>query len=58
MPAKINMVISNGNHMLPQLHSIEVSSTPKVATAPTSLNAPFIARIQNVRPGCGSCGRK
>jgi hypothetical protein len=29
-------------------------SSPK---APSSLNAPFIARIHNVRPGCGSCGR-
>ena len=57
MPAKINMVISNGNHMLPQFRSIE-AATPKVATAPTSLNAPFIARVHNVRPGCGSCGRK
>lgn len=58
MPAKINMVISNGNHMLPQFRSIQAASTPTVAKVPTSLSAPFIARVHNVRPGCGSCGRK
>lgn len=25
--------------------------------APSSLKSPIIARIHNVRPGCGSCGR-
>ena len=58
MPAKINMVISNGNHMLPQVRSIEAAITQTVAKAPTSLSAPFIARVHNVRSGCGSCGRK
>lgn len=58
MPAKLNMVISNGNHMLPQIRALEVANAPKVSKAPTSLNAPFIARVHNVRPGCGSCGRK
>ena len=25
--------------------------------APSALNAPILARVHNVRPGCGSCGR-
>lgn len=60
MPAKINMVISNGNFTPAQiaLHTAkkekELASLPK---APTILNAPMIKRIHNVRPGCGSCGR-
>lgn len=60
MPAKINMVISNGNIMPAQLRSVLnptnlASATPKV---PTALNASIIARIHSVKPGCGSCGRK
>lgn len=60
MPAKINMVISNGNILPPQLRSISATPTlGAVATkAPTALNASIIARIHNVKPGCGSCGRK
>ena len=57
MPAKINMFISNGNYkpsITPSLATPQVPTTPK---APSALNAPFIARIHNVRPGCGSCGR-
>jgi hypothetical protein len=59
MPQRIKMVISNGNHFQP----IQQQQTNGTAThlaapkAPSALNAPFIARIQNVRPGCGSCGR-
>jgi hypothetical protein len=72
MPQKLNMVISNGNH-IPGIHgqrliNIEssslqrqiVSASPPLASsskAPTALNAPFLARIHNVKPGCGSCGR-
>ena len=60
MPAKINMVISNDNIMSHQLRSITVPpSLGAVATkAPTALNSSIIARIHNVKPGCGSCGRK
>jgi len=58
MPQKINMVISNGNHLQPIQQKI-IGSSPHLAApkAPSALNAPFIARIHNVRPGCGSCGR-
>jgi hypothetical protein len=58
MPTKINMEISNNNHILYQLRAIQAASTPIISRVPSSLNAPFIARIHNVRPGCGSCGRK
>jgi len=62
MPAKINMVLSNGNY-IPQAHrqmnSASLASAPIVATksGASSLNAPIISRIHNIRPGCGSCGR-
>lgn len=68
MPQKLNMVISNGN--LPPMvnrHFINTASlgvvpsgaSPSMASpkAPSSLNAPILARVHNVRPGCGSCGR-
>jgi hypothetical protein len=60
MPSKINMVISNGNIMPPQLSSAPVPPTLGAGTpkAPTALNSSIIARIHNVKPGCGSCGRK
>ena len=60
MPAKINMVISNGNIMPAQLRSIMASPTLGAATpkAPTALNSSIISRIHSVKPGCGSCGRK
>jgi len=56
MPQKINMFISNGN-ILPQ----QMSSNSNLAVAPkvnSSLNNSMISRIHNVKPGCGSCGRK
>jgi hypothetical protein len=60
MPAKINMFISNGNILPPQVRSITAPPTLGAVTtkAPTALNASIIARIHNVKPGCGSCGRK
>jgi hypothetical protein len=60
MPHKLNMVISNGNYQPTQLKSINaLGASPSTAApkAPSALNAPFIARVHNVRPGCGSCGR-
>jgi hypothetical protein len=62
MPAKINMVLSNGNYIpqaTRQINSASLASAPIVATksVSSSLNAPIISRIHNVRPGCGSCGR-
>ncbi len=33
--------------------------TPSLSStkASSSLRSPFIARVHNVRPGCGSCGK-
>lgn len=63
MPQRLNMIISNGNYR-PNLQqqSINTASlgvSPSMANpkAPSALNAPFIARVHNVRPGCGSCGK-
>ena len=57
MPSKINMIISNGNQILPQIRFLQQQPTlaPK---PPSALTAPIISRIHNVKPGCGSCGRK
>jgi hypothetical protein len=64
MPQKINMFISNGNHSVnvqqqQQVNIATLGSNPSMAApkAPSALNAPFISRVHNVRPGCGSCGR-
>ena len=63
MPQKLNMFISNGNHQLSVkrqiINNASLGVTPSMSSpkAPSALNAPFIARVHNVRPGCGSCGR-
>lgn len=68
MPQKLNMFISNGNpppmiqRQIINTASLGVApsmASPSMASpkAPSALNAPFIARVHNVRPGCGSCGR-
>jgi hypothetical protein len=60
MPAKINMVINNGNITPSQLRYLMAPSTlgTNAPKAPSALNASIIARIHSVKPGCGSCGRK
>lgn len=63
MPQKINMFLSNGIMSQPKLIKMNTSSLASVnfngsSKSPNSaLNAPFLARVHNVRPGCGSCGR-
>lgn len=62
MPAKINMFLSNGNPppaMLKQIITSNLGTAPSMASpkAPSAINAPMLARVHNVRPGCGSCGR-
>ena len=57
MPAKINMFITNGNILPPQFSAQQQQvSIPNIVNRP--LNSGMISRIHNVRPGCGSCGRK
>jgi hypothetical protein len=62
MPAKINMFLSNGN-IIPQQNKSPINIA-NLAVAPvpsqvnSALNNSMIQRIHNVRPGCGSCGRK
>lgn len=65
MPQKINMLISNGNyHPVISRHNnvkgfTNLSSNPSASLpkAPTTLHSPILARVHNVKPGCGSCGR-
>jgi hypothetical protein len=65
-PKRMNMVISNGNFAqnlarsqinIANLAGAPGSTAVAAVTAPSSLNAPILARVHNVRPGCGSCGR-
>lgn len=54
----MNMIISNNNIMPPQfLSSLNPTLAGVTPKASSSLNAPIIKRIHNVKPGCGSCGR-
>jgi hypothetical protein len=62
MPAKINMFLSNGNpppSFYKQINNKSLENSPSMASlkAPSAINAPMLARVHNVRPGCGSCGR-
>lgn len=51
MPQKIHMVLSNPN----------VIKMPPIIPRPekrnNNLKSPFVQRIHNVKPGCGSCGK-
>ncbi len=62
MPQKIKMILTNSNQPrvnLIQMNTSSLSSSPSMSSskAPTALNSPILARVHNVRPGCGSCGR-
>jgi hypothetical protein len=63
MPRKINMFLSNGNHSSPinlkQIKIDNLAHNPSMSTpkANLGLNESILARVHNVRPGCGSCGR-
>jgi len=57
MPEKINMFITNGNIIPPPL-ILPQNQVIKPRAVNSSLNSSMITRIHNVRPGCGSCGRK
>ena len=63
MPATIKMSLSNGNPTRTQLailsYGANLAAIPKTAaTVNAPLSAPMVGRIHNVKPGCGSCGRK
>jgi len=53
------MVISNGNFAPPPPQmKTQINTINSMNSINTPLNAGMIKRIHNVRPGCGSCGRK
>ena len=60
MYPKVKMILSNGN-IQPSIRTLNINQanlgTIPVAKTSSSLNAPIISRIHNVKPGCGSCGR-
>jgi hypothetical protein len=57
MPAKINMFITNGN-IFPQQPQPQQPQAIRSKTISAPLNSGMISRIHNIKPGCGSCGRK
>jgi hypothetical protein len=63
MPQKLNMIISNGNPdrsvQRQIINTASLGAAPSMSSpkAPSAINAPMLARVHNVRPGCGSCGR-
>lgn len=57
----MGMVIQNSNNISSYLRSINQANLAQVQPQkprPTALNASIIQRIHDVKPGCGSCGRK
>ena len=57
MPALIKMTLSNGHPTPKQVATVtNLAAIPK-KKAPEGLNRFMIARIHNMKPGCGSCGR-
>jgi len=63
MVQKMPMVMGHSNNIASYLRSINQSSLGVVSQQPqkprpTALNASIIQRIHDVKPGCGSCGRK
>jgi hypothetical protein len=57
----IKMDVSSGSHsniykqaMVANLVKTQQAQQSK---APSALNGSMVARVHNVRPGCGSCGR-
>jgi hypothetical protein len=59
MPQKIKMFISNQNAVPAQIKTqINTANLAAYSSRPVSLNSSMISRIHNVRPGCGSCGKK
>jgi hypothetical protein len=57
---RIKMVITNNNAPSSFIRLQQTNANLGVATpkAPSALNADMLQRVHNVRPGCGSCGRK
>lgn len=57
------MFLSNGNYspaiLKQEMNPSHLGVAPSMSApkAPSAINAPMLARIHNVRPGCGSCGR-
>ena len=58
----MGMVIQNSNNIASYLRSINQANLAQAPQPqkprPTALNASIIQRIHDVKPGCGSCGRK
>jgi hypothetical protein len=55
MPKKILMNFNS--NVQASVRNLYTASSLGVPKAPSALNSSIIARIHNVRPGCGSCGR-
>jgi len=56
-PPKMGMHIGSQQGINPMLHALAMQNQAPKRNQPSSLNAPIIARINNMQPGCGGCGR-
>lgn len=58
MPVKIYMNLnSNFSPSLAQSKTVATANLGAIPKLNNSLKSPIIARIHNIKPGCGSCGR-
>lgn len=57
MPAKMQMIISNGGFRSIKPFTQTTSTNLAKTTTTSQLTSSMISRIHNVKPGCGSCGR-
>lgn len=57
MPAKLKMTLFNGNMSASYIASAQAQPVVKAVNIPSSLKSGMLARIHNVKPGCGGCGR-
>jgi len=53
----LNSGANSNIHRQAMLASLVKSQQAQQAKAPSALNGSMVARIHNVRPGCGSCGK-
>jgi hypothetical protein len=56
---QMNVNASSNNSVYRQAAIVNLVKAQQLqqSKAPTSLLGPMVARIHNVRPGCGSCGK-
>jgi hypothetical protein len=57
MPGTMKMFFNNNNQKNFSYYQQNNANLATVTKKVTTINSPMIARIHNIKPGCGSCGR-